>query len=149
MLSLVVLLNKHIFFFLSIQSGSSVAEISETKDFAEWILQVGDGVAGKPNDGVVDIKLPDDILIREVSDPISTIVDRTYPSFLDHLANPTIDPKYFNHRVILAPTNDMVNEINDYVMSQMPGDSMEYLSCDSISKTESVDSEILRMLGTT
>ena len=73
------------FFFLSTQSGSSAAEISETKDFADWILQVGDKVAGKPNDGVVDIKLPDDILIREVTDPISTIVDCTYPSFLDHL----------------------------------------------------------------
>ena len=118
------------FFFLSIQSGSSAAEVSETKDFAEWILKVGDGVTGEPNDGVVDIKLPDDILIREVSNPILTIVDCTYPSFLDHLADPTIDPEYFHHRVVLAPTNDMINEINDYVMSRMPSDSVEYLSAD-------------------
>ena len=36
----------------------------------------------------------------------------------------------------------MVNEINDYVMSQMPGDSVEYLSADNISKTKSIDSEM-------
>ena len=41
----------------------------------------------------------------------------------------------------------MVNEINDYVMSKMPGDSVEYLSSDSISKTESVDSEMAELFS--
>ena len=64
------------FFFLTIQYGSSAVEINETKILPS-ILQVSDGVAGEPNDGVVDIKLPDDILIHEVSNPIFTIVDCT------------------------------------------------------------------------
>ena len=46
------------------QSGNSPTEINKTRQFAEWILQVGDGVAGENNDGEVDIKLPDDLLIR-------------------------------------------------------------------------------------
>ena len=81
--------------FITTQSSSSSFEIQETKEFAEWILQVGDGIAGEPNDGEVDIKIPKDLLLREVNHPISTIVDSTYPSLLEHLVDPSLDPEYF------------------------------------------------------
>ncbi|XP_074278949.1 uncharacterized protein LOC141602719 [Silene latifolia] len=43
---------------------------------------------------------------------------------------------YFQERAILAPTNEIVSKVNDYVLSQMEGDGKVYLSSDSISKAE-------------
>ncbi|XP_074271039.1 uncharacterized protein LOC141594959 [Silene latifolia] len=44
--------------------------------------------------------------------------------------------KYFQERAILAPTNEIVAKVNDYVLSKMTGAMKEYLSSDSISKAE-------------
>ena len=69
----------------------------ETKLFADWILQVGDGVAGGDNDGEIDIKIPDDLLIRVQGSPITSIVQSMYPSLLHHISNTEIDTTYFNN----------------------------------------------------
>ena len=80
----------------------------------------------------MEFDLPVDILIRGSIDPIADIVDDTYPSLFDHVG----DGAYFQDRAILAPTNDVVQEINDYVMSKLPGDVTEYMSSDSICPDE-------------
>ncbi|XP_057249393.1 uncharacterized protein LOC130590837 [Beta vulgaris subsp. vulgaris] len=95
-------------------------------------MSVGDGRAGGPNDGEVDIEITEDILIDGGDDPISSIVDSTYPSLTDHLW----EAKYFQERAILAPTNEKVEKVNDHVLSTIPGDEKIYLSCDGISKDE-------------
>jgi ATP-dependent DNA helicase PIF1 len=41
---------------------------------------------------------------------------------------------FFKERVVLAPTLDVVQQVNDHVLSIMPGDSKEYLSCDAVCK---------------
>ncbi|KAL6502427.1 hypothetical protein OROHE_024432 [Orobanche hederae] len=55
-----------------------------------------------------------------------------YPSSLHSVP----DPQCFQDRAILAPTNDIVEKTNDHVMSKMSGEVVEYLSSDSICKTE-------------
>ncbi|XP_048503051.1 uncharacterized protein LOC125498808 [Beta vulgaris subsp. vulgaris] len=115
-----------------LQSCSSSSTASEIRDFSEWILSVGDGRAGGPNDGEVDIEITEDILIDGGDDPISSIVDNTYPSLTDHLW----EAKYFQERAILAPTNEIVEKVNDHVLSTIPGDEKIYLSCDAVSKDE-------------
>lgn len=114
------------------QSGGSPGEVEKIREFAEWLLSVGDGKVGGQNDGEVEFDLPDDILITNAPDPVSSIVSSTYPSILDHVGDGT----YFQDRAILAPTNEVVQDINDYVMSLLPGDSTEYLSSDSICPDE-------------
>lgn len=114
------------------QSGGSPGEVEKIREFAEWLLSVGDGKVGGQNDGEVEFDLPDDILITNAPDPVSSIVSSTYPSILDHVG----DGAYFQDRAILAPTNEVVQDINDYVMSLLPGDSTEYLSSDSICPDE-------------
>ena len=58
--------------------------------------------AGDDNDGEVEFTLLEDILIREADKPImAMVIDRTYPSLLDHVG----DGSYFQDRAILAPTN--------------------------------------------
>ncbi|XP_074291818.1 uncharacterized protein LOC141618623 [Silene latifolia] len=114
------------------QVGSAESDIDEIKQFSEWILEVGDGLAGGPNDGVANIELAEDILIQPALDPIATIIDSTYPSLKDHLG----DPWYFTERVVLAPTHDVVEVVNDYVLDEIQKDEKVYLSSDEISKEE-------------
>ena len=58
-------------------------------------------------------------MIRPTGEPIDAIVKSTYPNLLTHIS----DGKYFQDRAILAPTNEIVQEINDYIMSILPGDA--------------------------
>nr|GEZ54871.1 hypothetical protein [Tanacetum cinerariifolium] len=62
----------------------------ETKEFAEWILKVGNGTLFEPNDG----------------------------------------------KAVLAPTNIVVDTINDKLLENMLGDMVEYFSSDSLCNSE-------------
>ena len=99
-------------------------------------LQTGDGNVGIPNEGEVTFELPDDILIKNYDDPISAIVNSTY----DGIGNNVTNLNFFNERDILTPTNDVVELVNDYVLSILPGDEKVYLSSDEISKQETKSS---------
>ncbi|XP_076920473.1 uncharacterized protein LOC143581605 [Bidens hawaiensis] len=46
---------------------------------------------------------------------------------------------YFQDRAILAPTNEIVDEINDSLLKFFPGDEVEYLSSDIICKSEYIN----------
>nr|GEY83748.1 ATP-dependent DNA helicase PIF1-like [Tanacetum cinerariifolium] len=70
--------------------GARPKDVSKIREFAEWILKIGDGELGEPNDG----------------------------------------------EAILAPTNEVVDNINDHLLEKFLGEEMVYLSCDSVDKTE-------------
>lgn len=108
------------------------ADINEIKEFGEWILNVGDGKLGGPNDGEVCIDIPDDLLLKEGVDPIKAVVESTYPDLQENLWNNT----YLQERAILSPTNDVVSKVNDYVLSLITGEENVYLSSDSITKAD-------------
>ena len=57
------------------------------------------------------------------------IIDKTYLG----LENKYTDPSY----AILAPTNEAVEELNEYIVSSLNGEVQEYLSSDSICKASS------------
>jgi ATP-dependent DNA helicase PIF1 len=76
------------------------------------------------------VKIPEDILVKVVTNPIGDIVDAIY---LDLLKN-MFATNFFQDRAILAPTLDVVEQINDYVLSLIPGEFKEYLSCDYVFK---------------
>ncbi|XP_057249337.1 uncharacterized protein LOC130590798 [Beta vulgaris subsp. vulgaris] len=117
---------------MRLQSGSSTSSADELREFSEWILSVGDGKAGGPNDGEAVIEVAKDILIDPGVDPISAIVDSTYLNLHDHIW----EAKYFHERAILAPTNEIVEIVNDHVLSTIHGEEKVYLSLDAISKEE-------------
>ena len=117
---------------MRLQHGSTDSEVLEAKNFSEWIFRVGDGIEGGPNDGEATIEIPSDLLITETTNPIATIVETVYPSFTG-VTNPQ---QYFQERAILAPTHDVVRQVNDYMLSQLPGEEKVYLSSDSICKSE-------------
>ncbi|XP_074265824.1 uncharacterized protein LOC141588274 [Silene latifolia] len=118
---------------MRLQAGGSNSNVDEIRQFSEWILKVGDGLLGGPNDGEVDIEMLEDILIPQTSDPIAAIVNSTYPSLEDNLGN----HEYLQERAVLAPTHEIVETVNDYILSKIPEIEKEYLSSDEISKEES------------
>ncbi|XP_071739009.1 uncharacterized protein [Rutidosis leptorrhynchoides] len=86
--------------------GASATD-SETRMFAEWILEIGNGNIGESEDGVFDIELPQDLLIIDSVDPIGSMISTIYPEYLLNLAN----PQYYQQRAILAPTHEVVDII--------------------------------------
>ncbi|XP_076932181.1 uncharacterized protein LOC143597605 [Bidens hawaiensis] len=88
-------------------------DVEETRLFAKWILDIGEGTIGGPNDGVATINIPGDLLINDLVDPISKLFGFVYPDILLNYEN----QHYFQDKTILAPTNEIVDEINDTLYS--------------------------------
>nr|GEU35617.1 uncharacterized protein [Tanacetum cinerariifolium] len=121
---------------MRLQGGAGYSrDVNEIKDFADWILNIGDGKLGGPNDGEAIIDIPDDLLIKDSHDPVGSLVQSVYPSILDNLNDPT----YFQERAILAPTHDVVEVINDHLLDLIPGKEKVYYSSDSICESEGLD----------
>ncbi|XP_042009147.1 uncharacterized protein LOC121757711 [Salvia splendens] len=114
-------------------SVESSVEASKLKEFSSWVASIGDGVVGGPNDGDVAIDLPSDIVLSNVGDPLKTIVENIYPSCMDseELSNCLYD------RAILGPTLDVVDEVNQFMISMDKSQGRVYLSSDSISNSDS------------
>ncbi|XP_076927745.1 uncharacterized protein LOC143591424 [Bidens hawaiensis] len=73
--------------------GTPSSDVEETRLFAKWILDIGEGNIGGPNDGVATIDIPDDLLIK----------DSNYEN-----------QHYFQDKAILAPTNEIVDKSTLY-----------------------------------
>ncbi|XP_024011354.1 ATP-dependent DNA helicase PIF7-like [Eutrema salsugineum] len=112
--------------------GLSDVAAAELKAFSEWILAVGDGKVNTPNDDVVDIDTPEDLLIKDCGDPMKTIVKEVY----GNLISSQHAEDFYQHRAILSPTNEDVDQINDYMFSLLPGELHTYLSADSIAPSD-------------
>ncbi|MFS7972712.1 putative DNA helicase [Helianthus anomalus] len=118
--------------------GSQASDIEQTKIFAQWLLDLGEGKVGGSNDGEATIDIPNDLLIADSPDPISDLINFVYPSIVDN----SKQPNFFQERAILAPKNDVVQEINDRLLSIFPGDEKEFLSSDSICQSEYVNDTV-------
>ncbi|KAH1137880.1 hypothetical protein GYH30_027747 [Glycine max] len=121
---------------MRLQNNEQSPDEQETTTFAKGILDIGDGIIGHENDGYSTIEIPEDLLITEYDDLIHAIVNSTFPDLSQHHN----DPQFFNSRAILASTNETVEQVNDYILSLIPGEHMEYLSSDSIDKSETIES---------
>nr|GFB18764.1 hypothetical protein [Tanacetum cinerariifolium] len=91
---------------MRIGSRSNSSERKEIQDFADWILNIGNGKIGGNNDGEANVEFPNDMLILDSDDHIE--------------------------RAILAPTHKLVDMINDRMLSLIPGDEKTYNSSDTV-----------------
>jgi len=107
----------------------------QVRAFNDWVLSIGDGTAGGSNhthDGDSElVKIPHDILVPKLGSPIDNIIRSTYPN-LDAFY---LDPNYLRERAIIAPKNDTIHEINNRVLSLIPGHEKVYLSSDYLVET--------------
>ncbi|CAN1142589.1 ATP-dependent DNA helicase PIF4 [Linum perenne] len=74
------------------------------------------------------ISIPEQLLIPKSINPIIDLVARVYPD----LARNHQSVAYIRTRAIVTPTNQVVSCINDYVLTQIPGDERIYLSSDTL-----------------
>ncbi|KAH1069644.1 hypothetical protein GYH30_007009, partial [Glycine max] len=129
---------------MRLQNNMQATNQEETVAFAQWIIDIGDGIIGDKNDGYATIEIPQELLITEYNDPIHSIISSTFPDLSVNVC-PTLshhhnDPEYFQTRAILASTNETVQQVNDYMLTMIPGEQMEYLSSDSVDKSETIES---------
>ena len=106
----------------------------ELETFSKWILDIGEGkVPAFSKQGESEatwIKIPEDLILRTDGDKIACIVNNIY----NDLTEKYMDASYLRERAILTPTNDIVDLVNNHVVSLIPGEAKQYLSCDRISK---------------
>ncbi|XP_015935096.1 uncharacterized protein LOC107461145 [Arachis duranensis] len=106
--------------------------IQELINFAEWLLKIGDGLAGDTTDGESIVHIPSDILINNCETALDDLIDFVYP---DMLSNLSVE-NYFKDRAILAPTLDCVADVNNKMTAGLPGQERVYLSSDSVCAEE-------------
>uniref|UniRef100_A0A0D2ZWH3 ATP-dependent DNA helicase n=1 Tax=Brassica oleracea var. oleracea TaxID=109376 RepID=A0A0D2ZWH3_BRAOL len=98
----------------------------EEKEFADWILQVGDGVAAGEPHSLGDCETPEDkiflddtVLLPRTSTPLETLCSSAFPDF----ANQYTDLRKLKETAILTPRNSTWT-------------SREYLSADTFAEDE-------------
>lgn len=91
--------------------------------FAQWLLDVGNGQAPITIDGKV--QLLDGMQVRSAEDLINTI----YPGIAFEDQPP---PAYFKDRMILAPRNADVGDLNQTILDLMHGDTVTHYSADEL-----------------
>jgi hypothetical protein len=69
--------------------------------------------------------------LKKGDDPREMIINSTYPDLLSNYRERT----FLEERAILCPRNDIVQEINDYIMDKLSGEEMVYRSCNSVCTT--------------
>ncbi|XP_022014748.1 ATP-dependent DNA helicase PIF2-like [Helianthus annuus] len=117
---------------MRLRVGCQEADLKEIKEFGEWILKLGDGLLGEENDGEIDIEIPDDLLIHDQVNPISSLISFIYRDMNKFLWDLT----YFQQRAIIAPTNEVVDSINKELLESLPGEEKIYFSLDSLCQSE-------------
>ncbi|XP_021717934.1 uncharacterized protein LOC110685718 [Chenopodium quinoa] len=93
---------------------------------------LGDGklpaISKEGDDEPTWIEMPKDILVETEMDNKTSIVHEIYPNLLHRYK----DLQYLTEREILTPKNKVVDEINNYIRSLIPGDVQVYKSADRI-----------------
>jgi hypothetical protein len=109
-------------------------EQEELKEFTSWLLDLGDGklpaTKHENDEEETWIRIPNDLLLFTEKPKIPALVNIIYPDFKQNYLNAS----YLKERAILTTTNEIVDDINSYILTLVPGEVKEYYSADSISK---------------
>jgi hypothetical protein len=101
----------------------------DAQEFAQWLLKVGHGQNININS---QIRFPDGMRVDNSDSLIASI----YPG-IDSIPPPP--PDYFLNRMILAPRNVDVGEMNQKILECMSGEVRQYVSTDEIIREAGAD----------
>jgi hypothetical protein len=125
-----------------LNSSLSESARNEESSFANWLLSVGHGEA-IASDGSIAFDP------RMQVSSVDELIDNVYPN----LANAVPPPHYFLDRIVLAPRNTDVNNLNDDVLRKLPGEEVVLYSADYVDNEPGADAyqdplplELLRSL---
>ncbi|CAA0405387.1 unnamed protein product [Arabidopsis thaliana] len=118
--------------------GKDSYEGINTKWNTTWLLSVGNGNAPtcETDDGEV-VEMDTSFFLKHNGNRLQQVTKAAYVQF--SVSQPNF--QYLTERGILTPHNEYVDEINAYMLSQVGGDSKEYLSSYSIGKADTVGAD--------
>ncbi|XP_074351611.1 uncharacterized protein LOC141690735 [Apium graveolens] len=127
---------------MRLHSGNSLEPNKIIAEFSKWQLAFGNGtvhsITENPgDDGLIDFEIPEQFIVRGTDNPIQSLFDITYPDFLSNMSS----YDYLRSRAILAPTNSLVDDINDFVIEKIPGKTHTYFSHDLIDDNGGEDND--------
>ncbi|GKF83391.1 DNA helicase, partial [Tanacetum coccineum] len=98
--------------------------------FAQWLLDIGDGHLGTPDEldpeSTSWVDIPDNYRIPDDENGFLKLIRFIYDD--QTLRNPT--PQQLQEKVIVCPKNEVVDIVNTKVMSMIPGTPTVYTSYD-------------------
>ena len=101
------------------------------REFSSWLLDIGHG-RGHNDDET--ISLPREMISPDVNAFISNI----YPGLG---SSPPPPPEYFLDRMILAPRNNDVDDMNNKLLNMMSGEEQVFYSADTVAREAGADNE--------
>jgi hypothetical protein len=108
----------------------------EQREFAKWVLNVGDGnlLAIAEEEGVDPdwIEIPPHMRLPVEDCSLRGLIRTIYPDHRCHSG----DAMYLMQRSILAPKNTDVDEVNNGILESLSKESHTYLSANSLTPTE-------------
>ncbi|XP_076883420.1 uncharacterized protein LOC143532186 [Bidens hawaiensis] len=108
-------------------SPEDAAEITE---FSKWLLDIGNGLCGFPDDRMNEdskvVHIPKRYIIPYDKDSMLKLVRFIYDN--DTLQSPT--PSDLAHKAIVCPKNKTADLINDVILDMLPGTPTTYQSTD-------------------
>ncbi|XP_019149843.1 PREDICTED: uncharacterized protein LOC109146643 [Ipomoea nil] len=117
---------------LRLRGVTNEDDVEKLDSFAKRIADLGDGNLGEDNNVDCNIIMLSSIVLENEVDPIKQIVESTFPEY----RSGNMDERQLENRAILAPTLDVVDEVNEYMNGINQAASRTYLSCDSVCKAE-------------
>ena len=94
---------------------------NNAKLFSQHLLKIGDGTFQNDKDSIIQINSTFAISVLDQNN----LINKVYPE-ISHLSNKSNE--WLRERAILAPKNDIVNIINEKVLSMFEADKKNYIS---------------------
>lgn len=116
---------------LHLHQNMRLSQTVQDQEFAQWLLDVGHG---RNIDDESNVNIPEDMICDTPTD----LIDFIYPNV--H-CRPTPPPDYFSQRMILAPRNADVSNINMEVLRRMAGDEYTFHSADKVVHEQGADGD--------
>ena len=125
---------------MRINKGTDPADQERMKNFAQWVLDIGDGEIERAADGAFedDICIPSEFCNVGSENCIDDMIDSTFPEFAQHFN----EPSYLSERAILTPTNSTVAHVNSLIVERIPGESQSYYSVDHAEDYPGTETEL-------
>jgi PIF1-like helicase len=112
------------------RDNMTMDERKKAEDFAEWLLQVGEGLSDGPPDEL--LTLPEECCIHP-ENGLDNLIASIYPSLNTLPPTNVVRSDYFKERIILAARNTDVDELNTKILERLPGTETTFLSADKAS----------------
>ncbi|KAH9541362.1 hypothetical protein CY35_14G059600 [Sphagnum magellanicum] len=108
----------------------------EQREFAKWVLNVGNGnlptIAEEEGVDPNWIEIPSHMRLLVANCSLRRLIRTIYPDHRCHSG----DAMYFTQRNILAPKNTNIDEVNNAILESLSKESHMYLNANSLTPTE-------------